>query len=389
MKPISKVLIANRGEIAVRIARSCRAMGIETVAVYSDVDAGALHVRVADEARPIGPADAAGSYLNIAALLDAARDTADDALHPGYGFLSESPELADAVESAGLVFVGPPAEVHARMGDKRHARRLMAASGVAVLPGYDGEDQTDASLLAEAEIVGWPILAKPARGGGGKGMRVARDAEQLAEVLGACRREASSSFGDDNLILERYVERSRHVEVQVLGDGESAVHLFERECSVQRRHQKVVEESPSPGLDDRQRAALCAAGRKAAEIVGYRNAGTVEFLLDHGGNFFFLEMNTRLQVEHPVTEAVTGLDLVRLQLQTAASGRLPVAQEQITSRGHSIECRLYAEDPDADDAPSPGTILHFHVASGPGVRVDSGVEAGSVVASTTTRSWQS
>ena len=379
MKRISKVLIANRGEIAVRIARTCRVMGIGTVAVYSDVDEGALHVRVADEARHIGPAEAAGSYLNVAAILDAARDTGADAVHPGYGFLSESPELADAVESAGLVFVGPPADVHARMGDKRAARRLMGAAGVTVVPGYDGDDQQDATLLTEAGRVGWPILVKPARGGGGKGMRVARDAGELAGALGACRREASSAFGDDTLILERYVERSRHVEVQVLGDGERVVHLFERECSIQRRHQKVVEESPSPGLDAQQRVALCEAGRKAAETVGYRNAGTVEFLLDPVGDFFFLEMNTRLQVEHPVTEAVTGLDLVRLQLETAASERLPLAQEQITSRGHSIECRLYAEDPDTDDLPSPGTILHFHLAGGPGVRVDSGVETGSVV----------
>ena len=378
--PFRKVLIANRGEIAVRVARTCRAMGLPTVAVYSEADRDALHVRVAGEALPIGPAEAAQSYLDIERILDAARRSGADAVHPGYGFLSQNGDFAEAVARAGLAFIGPPAEVHRRMGDKQGARKLMAAAGVPVVPGDDGDDQGDAALLAAAERVGWPVMIKPARGGGGKGMRVVRERARFASELQSSRREARAAFGDDRVVLERFVERPRHVEVQVLGDAHGRlIHLFERECSVQRRHQKVVEETPSPALDASARAKLCAAGVAAARAAGYVNAGTVEFLLTPQGEFYFLEMNTRLQVEHPVTEAVTGLDLVRLQIEVAAGRPLALAQEAVAPRGHALECRLYAEDPARQDAPSPGTILLLAAPCGPGVRFDAGVETGSEV----------
>jgi 3-methylcrotonyl-CoA carboxylase alpha subunit len=380
MPPFRKVLIANRGEIAVRIARTCRAMGIGVVAVYSKADRGALHVREADEAVAIGPAEAARSYLDIERMVEAARASGAEAVHPGYGFLSQNGDFAEAVARAGLAFIGPPAEVHRRMGDKQGARRLMAGAGVAVVPGYDGDDQSEAALLAAAQRVGWPVLIKPARGGGGKGMRVVRASSEFSPALLASRREARASFGDDRVVVERLVERPRHVEVQVLGDARGTlVHLFERECSIQRRHQKIVEETPSPALDERQRAALCAAGVAAARAAAYVNAGTVEFLLAPDGAFYFLEMNTRLQVEHPVTEAVTGVDLVRLQIQVAAGQPLPFAQDGVSARGHALETRLYAEDPAQGDLPSPGRILHLSAPDGPGVRFDSGVETGSEV----------
>ena len=377
--PFRKVLIANRGEIAVRIARTCRAMGIPTVAVFSDADAGALHVREADEALRIGPAEAMRSYLDIDAIVGAALKSGADALHPGYGFLSQNGDFADAVSRAGLAFIGPPGDVHRRMGDKRGARRLMAKSGVPVIPGYDGEDQSDRTLAAEAEGIGWPVILKPSRGGGGKGMRVVSRAQDFLAALHASRREALAAFGNDAMVLERFLERPRHVEVQVLADGRGqVVHLGERECSIQRRHQKVIEETPSPALDSEGRASLWAAGVSAARAASYRNAGTVEFLLDASGRFFFLEMNTRLQVEHAVTEAVTGLDLVRLQIETAA-GSAPLAQSEVTLRGHALECRVYAEDPARGDLPSAGTVLHLVPPEGPGVRFDSGVGAGSEV----------
>jgi 3-methylcrotonyl-CoA carboxylase alpha subunit len=350
------------------------------VAVYSDADRAARHVREADEAVGIGPAEAWLSYLSIDSILDAARRVGADAVHPGYGFLSQNGDFADAVAQAGLVFVGPPGDVHRRMGDKSAARRLMAAAGVPVLPGYDGEDQSDDRLLAEVLRIGWPVMLKPSRGGGGKGMRVVRAAEGFASALAASRREAKSAFGDDAMVLERFVERPRHVEVQVVADAEGRiVHLGERECSVQRRHQKVVEETPSPALSPARREALCAAGVAAARAAGYLNAGTVEFLLSPDGSFSFLEMNTRIQVEHPVTEAVTGLDLVRLQIEVAAGRPLAVSQEHVVARGHAVECRLYAEDPWNDDLPSPGKILHLAEPEGPGVRVDSGLDAGTEV----------
>jgi 3-methylcrotonyl-CoA carboxylase alpha subunit len=375
-----KILIANRGEIAVRVARTCRAMGIPTVAVFSEADRDALHVREADEAAAIGPAEAARSYLDIEAVVGAARKTAADAVHPGYGFLSQNGDFADAVAAAGLTFIGPPGPVHRAMGDKKGARRLMAAAGVPVVPGYDGDDQQDATLLAEAARIGWPVMIKPSRGGGGKGMRVVTRPGDFAPALAASRREARAAFGDDVVVLERFVTRPRHVEVQVMADAHGAViHLLERECSIQRRHQKVVEETPSPALTPESRAVLCAAGVAAARAAGYRNAGTVEFLLAPGGAFYFLEMNTRLQVEHPVTEAVTGLDIVRLQIEVAAGQPLPLAQTDVIGRGHALECRLYAEDPDNDDLPSPGRILLLAAPEGPGVRFDSGVAAGSEV----------
>jgi 3-methylcrotonyl-CoA carboxylase alpha subunit len=378
--PFRKLLIANRGEIAVRIARTCRAMGLPTVAVHSEADRGALHTREADEAVAIGPAEARHSYLSAEAILAAARRTGSDAVHPGYGFLSQNGDFADAVAAAGLVFVGPPGAVHRRMGDKQGARRLMAAAGVPVVPGYDGDDQADATLLAEAERTGWPVMIKPSRGGGGKGIRVVRAPAEFAAALASCRREALAAFGDDAMVLERFVERPRHVEVQVLADAEgSMLHLFERECSLQRRHQKVIEETPSPALSPQQRAGLCQAGVAAARAARYLNAGTVEFLLDPEGRFYFLEMNTRLQVEHAVTEAVTGLDLVRLQIEVAAGRPLPFRQEDVLGRGNALECRLYAEDPENDDLPSPGRVELFAAPEGPGVRVDAGVATGSDV----------
>ena len=377
---LRKVLVANRGEIAVRVLRSCRVLGLPSVAVWSEADRGARHVREADEDVCIGPAEAARSYLSIGALIDAARSRGADTIHPGYGFLSQNGDFADAVRDAGLTFVGPPGDVHRTMGDKRAARRLMAAAGVPVLPGYDGEDQQDATLAAEARCVGWPLMLKPSRGGGGKGMRVVRRAEDFAAALESSRREARAAFGDDSMVLERFVERPRHLEVQVIADAHGRVlHLGERECSVQRRHQKVVEETPSSALDEPARRELCAAGVAAARAAHYVNAGTVEFLLTPEGRFFFLEMNTRLQVEHPVTEAVTGLDLVRLQLAVAAGEPLLLEQADVVHLGHALECRLYAEDPQRDDLPSPGRVLHLVEPAGPGVRVDSGLAPGSEV----------
>jgi len=377
VRAFRKILIANRGEIAVRVARTCRAMGIPTLAVFSEADRGALHVREADEAVAIGPAEARRSYLDASALLAAAQRAGADAVHPGYGFLSQNGDFADAVAAAGLTFIGPPGRVHRAMGDKKGARRLMAGAGVPVVPGYDGDDQQDATLAAEASRIGWPVIIKPSRGGGGKGMRVVRGAADFAAALAASRREAASAFGDEVMVLERFVERPRHVEVQVLADAHGiAIHLFERECSIQRRHQKVIEETPSPGLSDAQRASVCAAGLAAARAAQYVNAGTVEFLLDPAGHFYFLEMNTRLQVEHPVTEAVTGLDLVRLQIEVAAGKPLPIRQDEVVGRGHALEARLYAEDPDLDDLPSPGRILLFAPPEGPGIRVDAGVATG-------------
>jgi 3-methylcrotonyl-CoA carboxylase alpha subunit len=364
----------------VRVARTCRVLGIPSVAVYSEADRGALHVREADEAVAIGPAEARQSYLDGARIVAAARATGADAIHPGYGFLSQNGDFADAVAAAGLTFIGPPGAVHRRMGDKQGARRLMAAAGVPVVPGYDGDDQAEATLAAEAARLGWPVMIKPSRGGGGKGMRVVTRAADFADALASSRREAQAAFGDDAMVLERFVPRPRHVEVQVLADAHgTTLHLLERECSIQRRHQKVIEETPSPGLDAARRAELCAAGVAAARAAGYVNAGTVEFLLDPDGRFYFLEMNTRLQVEHPVTEAVTGLDLVRLQIEIAAGRPLRLRQADVVARGHALECRLYAEDPDHDDRPSPGRVLVLAAPEGPGVRFDTGIAAGSEV----------
>jgi len=380
---LRRLLIANRGEIAIRVVRACREMGIESVAVYSDADAEAPHVFAADRAVRIGPPAPADSYLSIPAVIDAARSTGSDAVHPGYGFLSENASFARACEEAGLVFVGPPADVIERMGSKIAARALMEAAQVPVVPGTVPADQSDAGVVAAARTIGYPVLVKASAGGGGKGMRVVRDDRSAPESIQAARREASAAFGDGTLYVERLIQRPRHVEIQVFGDAHGAVvHLFERECSIQRRHQKVVEESPSPGLSPAVRRAMGEAAVAAARAAGYRNAGTIEFLLEGEGDaarFYFLEMNTRLQVEHPVTEAVAGVDLVRAQLTVAAGGALPWTQDELSQRGHAIECRVYAEDPENGFLPQAGPLLLYREPQGPGIRVDSGVREGATV----------
>jgi acetyl-CoA carboxylase biotin carboxylase subunit len=380
---IRRVLIANRGEIAVRIIRACREAGIESVAVYSDVDRDAVHVRAADRAVRIGPAPAAESYLSVAALMSAAHETAVDAVHPGYGFLSERAELARACEDAGLVFIGPPAAVIERMGSKIGARELMQSAGVPVVPGAIPPDQSDEGVLAAARTLGYPGLVKASAGGGGKGMRVLRNESTAREAIQAARREAAAAFGDGTLYIERLIERPRHIEVQIFADSHgNVVHLFERECSIQRRHQKVVEESPSPAIGPTVRARMGSAAVAAASAAGYRNAGTVEFLVEgeeDRAQFYFLEMNTRLQVEHPVTEAVVGVDLVRAQFTVAAGDMLPWTQSSLVQRGHAIECRIYAEDPLNGFLPQAGPLLVYREPSRPGVRIDSGVIEGAVV----------
>jgi acetyl-CoA carboxylase biotin carboxylase subunit len=380
---IRRLLIANRGEIAVRVIRACRELGISTVAVYSKADAEARHVREADITVAIGPAPARESYLNIDRIIAAARETEADAVHPGYGFLSERAPFARACEKAGLVFVGPPASALEKMGSKIGARQLMQAAQVPVVPGEAPRDQSNTTLAEAAARVGYPTLVKPSAGGGGIGMKVARSAAELPDALSAARREAKASFGDDTLYLERLIERPRHVEMQVFADAHgNTMHLFERECSAQRRHQKTIEESPCTALTGAVRERMGAAAVAAARAVGYRNAGTCEFLLEGSGDdarFYFLEMNTRLQVEHPVTEAVVGVDLVHAQLRVAAGEPLPFSQGAISQRGHAIECRIYAEDPAQDFLPQAGTILLYHEPRGPGIRIDSGVGQGSVV----------
>jgi acetyl-CoA carboxylase biotin carboxylase subunit len=380
---IRRLLIANRGEIAVRIVRACREIGIETVAVCSDIDAGAPHAVLADRAVTIGAAPAAESYLSIPKLIDAARVTGADAVHPGYGFLSENAGFAAACVDAGLCWVGPPADVIEQMGSKIGARELMRRAGVPVVPGGTPADQDLAGLQATADQVGYPLLLKASAGGGGKGMRVVREPALLAEAVEAARREATAAFGDGTLYVERLIEAPRHVEIQVLADHHGqVVQLFERECSVQRRHQKVIEESPSPALTPALRARMGEAAVTAARAARYRNAGTLEFLVEGAGEdarFYFLEMNTRLQVEHPVTETVTGIDLVRAQLAVAAGERLPWAQGDLTQRGHALECRIYAEDPDQGFLPQAGRLLLYREPTGPGVRIDSGVVEGSEV----------
>ncbi|TVQ34312.1 MAG: ATP-grasp domain-containing protein [Geminicoccaceae bacterium] len=375
-----RVLIANRGEIACRIIRTCRRLGIETVAVHSTADRGALHVALADHAVLIGEAAPALSYLDGERVIEAAKALGADAIHPGYGFLSENADFAAAVAAAGLVFVGPPPAAIRAMGAKDEAKRLMAAAGVPCVPGYAGQDVGDARLQAEAERIGYPLLVKAAAGGGGKGMRVVEHAADLAPALAAARREALAAFGSDRVILERYLERPRHIEAQVLADGHGrTLFLFERECTLQRRHQKVIEEAPSPTLDDAARTTLGAVAVRAAAAVGYVNAGTVEFLYADGQPYF-IEMNTRLQVEHPVTELVTGLDLVEWQLRIAAGEALPFGQDDLALDGHAIEARLYAEDPSTGFLPSTGRL---HVVRwpepSPCLRVETGVQAGDEV----------
>jgi acetyl-CoA carboxylase biotin carboxylase subunit len=373
---LQKVLIANRGEIAVRAIRACRDSGLASVAVYSTADQDALHVRRADEAVCIGPPHARDSYLNVAAILQAARETGADAVYPGYGFLAENATFAAACRDEGLVFVGPSPEAIQVMGDKAEARRLAAGAGVPTVPGTEGKTSLEEALEVAAEI-GYPVLIKAAAGGGGRGIRTARDEGELAELVAQAAMEAGAAFGDDALYLEKLLVDARHVEVQVLGDSHgNVVHLFERECSLQRRRQKLVEESPSPALDAETRAAMTAAAVRLARAGGYENAGTIEFLLDRDGSFYFIEMNTRIQVEHPVTEMVTGVDLVKEQLAVARGEPLAFAQDDLELRGAAIEVRINAEDPARAFLPSPGEITALELPGGPGVRVDSAAYAG-------------
>ncbi|AFT70072.1 Carbamoyl-phosphate synthase L chain, ATP binding domain protein [Alloalcanivorax dieselolei B5] len=377
-----KILIANRGEIACRVIASARALGYRTVAVYSEADRDARHVRLADEALCIGPANATASYLNIDALLDACRRSGADAVHPGYGFLSENGDFAQACEDAGITFIGPPVAAIRLMGSKRLSKIAMEEAGVPCVPGYQGEDQSDDTLLREARRIGLPLMIKASAGGGGRGMRVVTDEAEIPAQLNSARQEARNSFGNDELILERAVSTPRHVEIQVFGDHHgNVVHLGERDCSVQRRHQKVVEEAPSPALDQTLRQRMGEAAVNAARACGYVGAGTVEFLLGADGDFYFLEMNTRLQVEHPVTELVTGQDLVAWQLKVAAGEALPLTQDQVALNGHAMEVRLYAEDPAQGYLPQTGPIRRWRPASGEGVRVDHGLREGDQVGS--------
>ncbi|MEU2877800.1 acetyl/propionyl/methylcrotonyl-CoA carboxylase subunit alpha [Streptomyces sp. NPDC007070] len=378
------VLVANRGEIAVRVIRTLRALGVRSVAVFSDADADARHVREADTAVRIGPPPAAESYLSVERLLEAARLTGAQAVHPGYGFLAENAGFARACEEAGLVFIGPPAGAISLMGDKIRAKETVRAAGVPVVPGSSGSGLSDDQLAEAAREIGMPVLLKPSAGGGGKGMRLVREADRLAEEIAAARREARASFGDDTLLVERWVDTPRHIEIQVLADGHGRViHLGERECSLQRRHQKIIEEAPSVLLDEATRAAMGEAAVQAARSCGYRGAGTVEFIVPGGdpSSYYFMEMNTRLQVEHPVTELVTGLDLVEWQLRVAAGERLPFAQEDIALTGHAVEARLCAEIPARGFLPSGGTVLKLHEPEGDGVRTDSGLSEGTEVGS--------
>ena len=372
------VLIANRGEIACRVIRTARRLGVRAVAVYSEADATARHVRLADDAVCIGPPSARESYLNGERIIAAARASGAQAIHPGYGFLSENEQFAEACAASGLVFIGPPVAAIRAMGSKSAAKALMERAGVPLVPGYHGDNQDVDFLANESQRIGWPVLIKASAGGGGKGMRIVRSAGEFADALASCRREAAASFGDDRVLVEKFLDRPRHIEMQVFGDTHgNVVHLFERDCSVQRRHQKVLEEAPAPGMTAARRAAMGRAAVDAAKAVGYVGAGTVEFIVGADGTFHFMEMNTRLQVEHPVTEMITGLDLVEWQLRVAAGEPLPLAQEQLAIRGHAIEARIYAEDPDKGFLPSTGRLLHLSPpAESLHVRVDTGVEEG-------------
>jgi 3-methylcrotonyl-CoA carboxylase alpha subunit len=373
-----KILIANRGEIACRVIRTARRLGIRTVAVFSAADASARHTRLADEAVLIGPPPARESYLAIDRIIAAAKQTGAEAIHPGYGFLSENEDFAEACAANGIVFVGPPASAIRAMGSKSAAKALMEQAPVPLVPGYHGKEQATAFLQKEAGRIGYPVLLKPSAGGGGKGMRIVQSAGEFPDALASCKREALSSFGDDEVLVEKYVVRPRHVEIQVFADTQgNCVHLFERDCSVQRRHQKVLEEAPAPGMTEARRREMGEAAVAAARAVGYVGAGTVEFIADQDGRFFFMEMNTRLQVEHPVTEMITGQDLVEWQLRVAAGEPLPLTQEQLAIRGHALEARIYAEDPDRGFLPSTGRLVHLAPpAESVHVRVDTGVEQG-------------
>jgi len=378
-----RILIANRGEIAVRIIRACRELGIDAVAVYSDADAEAPHTRIADRAVRIGPAPAADSYLSMDAIIEAARHTACDAIHPGYGFLSENDAFAARCADAGLTFIGPTPEAMASMGSKVAAREMAQRAGVPVVPGETPSDQRDESIAAAARRVGFPLLLKPSEGGGGIGMKAVREDSELLGAIQQARREASAAFGDGRLYVERLVDQPRHVEIQIFADSHGeVVHLFERECSIQRRHQKIIEETPSPAVTPALRASMGDAAVSIARAAGYRNAGTVEFLVEGGGDtarFYFLEMNTRLQVEHPITEQVVGVDLVQAQIAVAAGLALPWRQENLWQRGHAIEARIYAEDAAHGDLPQAGPLLLYREPRMPGIRVDSGVVEGGTI----------
>jgi acetyl-CoA carboxylase biotin carboxylase subunit len=372
-----KILIANRGEIALRVIRACRELGIRTVAVYSEADRDSLHVRFADEDVCIGPAPARESYLNIPRIIAAAEITGADAIHPGYGFLAENAEFAEICEHSRITFIGPSAEQIRVMGDKAVARRTMAEVGVPTVPGSAGAVADVEDAIRIAHEIGFPVLIKAAAGGGGKGMRVAPDEATFPKQFVAAQREAEAAFGDPSVYLEKFLSRPRHVEIQLLGDKHGRiVHLGERECSIQRRHQKLIEEAPSPVMTEELRARMGEAAVRGAEAIGYVSAGTIEFLLDEDGSFYFMEMNTRIQVEHPVTELVTGVDLVKEQIRIAAGERLSIPEGPVELRGHAIECRINAEDPSRGFAPSPGTITIFHPPGGPGVRVDTHAYAG-------------
>ncbi|MEW6163722.1 MAG: acetyl/propionyl/methylcrotonyl-CoA carboxylase subunit alpha [Pseudomonadota bacterium] len=374
----TKILVANRGEIACRVIRTARRMGIRSVAVFSEADAGARHVRLADEAVCIGPAAARESYLAVDRIIAVARSTGAQAIHPGYGFLAENEEFAAACAASGIVFVGPPVGAIRAMGLKSESKKLMEQAGVPLTPGYHGDNQEPAFLREQADRIGYPVLIKASAGGGGKGMRAVWQADEFAAALASCKREAASSFGDDHVLIEKYLQRPRHIEIQVFGDTHgNCVYLFERDCSVQRRHQKVLEEAPAPGMTAERRAAMGQAAVDAARAVGYVGAGTVEFIANQDGTFYFMEMNTRLQVEHPVTEMITGLDLVEWQLKVAAGEPLPLAQEQLTIHGHALEARIYAEDADKGFLPATGRLTHLAPpAESLNVRVDTGVEQG-------------
>ena len=372
----SKILIANRGEIACRVIRTARRLGVATVAVYSEADRGVLHVEAADEAWPIGPAPAKDSYLNIGAIIAAAQASGAQAVHPGYGFLSENADFAEACDEAGLTFIGPPAAAMRAMGSKVAAKALMAQAGVPLVPGYHGAEQDPSRLLDEARRIGFPVLIKASAGGGGRGMRIVAEAGEFADALDAARREAKAAFGDERMLIERYLSRPRHIEVQIFADRHgNTVHIFDRDCSIQRRHQKVIEEAPAPGLDPEWRRAMAEAALTAARAVGYVGAGTVEFVAE-GGKFYFIEMNTRLQVEHTVSEAVSGLDLVEWQLRVAAGEELPLRQQDLELRGNAIEARLYAEDPERDFLPQTGVLHGLRLPPPELARVDAGVRQG-------------
>ncbi len=378
--PFRRLLVANRAEIAVRVIRACAELGIESIAVYSDADQRALHTRLADQARRLGPGPAIESYLSAERILDVARTTGAEAIHPGYGFLAESADFAEQCSQAGLAWIGPPPAAMRLAGDKAAARQLAARHGVPIVPGYDGADQSDAAFVEAAATIGFPLLVKAAGGGGGRGMRAVTEAASLADALASARREAQAAFGDSALVLERLVLHARHVEVQVLGDQHGhLVYLGDRDCSVQRRHQKVIEESPAPGLSDDLRRALGEAALTVARAAGYTNAGTCEFLVDSSDAFWFIEMNARLQVEHPVTELVIGVDLVRHQIEIAAGRPLALRQNDLVPRGHAVECRLYAEDPARDFIPSTGRIERLRLPIGPGLRFDLGYADGDVL----------